>query len=124
MKAMFLFVVVRLAEGLVLHDKQLQGATMGQSPMRPKAQWAEPLSAEEEAEFERDMRMPIKQWLQENPDLNSDYFVKFGMKRGYFELMFWNGVHNITDYPAGARQGAAMWSTWPGYSGAGKGPRV
>merc|ERR1719433_2003882 len=120
MKAMFLFVVVRLAEGLVLHDKQLQGATMGQSPMRPKAQWAEPLSAEEEAEFERDMRMPIKQWLQENPDLNSDYFVKFGMQRGYQELFCWNGVQNVNDYVEGARYAVTTWTSWPDYLGAGK----
>jgi len=90
--------------------------------MRPKTQWEEPLSTEEEAEFEKDMHMPIKQWLKENPDLNSDYFVKFGIRRGYWELTFWQGVHDVTDYSA--TQGIEIWASWPGYLGIGNGPHV
>eukprot|EP00930_Biecheleria_cincta_P031750 TRINITY_DN22017_c0_g1_i3.p1 TRINITY_DN22017_c0_g1~~TRINITY_DN22017_c0_g1_i3.p1 ORF type:complete len:276 (-),score=47.39 TRINITY_DN22017_c0_g1_i3:171-998(-) len=90
--------------------------------MRPKTQWEEPLSPEEIVEFEKDMRKPIKLWLLENPDLNSDYFVKFGIPRGYTELVFWNGVHNLTDYVESGMTGANMWKTLPGYLGEGKGP--
>jgi len=95
-----------------------------QKKMRPKTKWEEPLSPEEVAEFEKDMRTPIKQWIRENPDLTSDYFVKFGMPRGYQELMFWNGVHEVTDYVENAKNknGKDVWKSWPGYLGEGKGP--
>jgi len=89
---------------------------------RPKTEWEEPLSPEEVVEFEKDMRTPIKQWQQENPGLTSDYFVKFGLKRGYSELMFWDGVNSITDYEEAGRNAANMWKSWPGYLGEGKGP--
>lgn len=94
--------------------------------MRPKTQWDEPLSPEEVEEFEKDMRTPIKHWLRDNPNLNSDYFVKFGIPRGYGELKFWNGVHladkSFMDYRLGALAGLNMWKLEPSFKGDGKGP--
>mmetsp|Transcript_110547 Transcript_110547/g.191181 ORF Transcript_110547/g.191181 Transcript_110547/m.191181 type:complete len:359 (+) Transcript_110547:58-1134(+) len=89
--------------------------------MLPKSLWEEPLTPEQEAEFQRDMDMPIKQWIQENPELNSDYFVKFGMTRGYPELKFWIGVHDITNYfVAGVQEANWWWGSGP-FHGYGKG---
>mmetsp|Transcript_28280 Transcript_28280/g.51847 ORF Transcript_28280/g.51847 Transcript_28280/m.51847 type:complete len:317 (+) Transcript_28280:94-1044(+) len=95
-----------------------------QFKMRPKTEWEEPLTAEEEAVFETDMRMPINQWLQQNPSLDSDYFVQWGVNRSYGELMFWDGVHNVSDYVEFGQTGAALWFDLPDYLGEGKGPRT
>lgn len=88
-----LAVALLLVRGYAIVMRRSEQLDANTAPMRPKATWEEPLSAEEEAEFDKDMHTPIKRWLQENPDLNSDYFVKFGMSRGYSELGCWENMH-------------------------------
>mmetsp|Transcript_9097 Transcript_9097/g.15600 ORF Transcript_9097/g.15600 Transcript_9097/m.15600 type:complete len:305 (+) Transcript_9097:94-1008(+) len=115
---------VDLTDETSLMQLSLKYDQMSQSKMRPKTEWEEPLTAEEEAVFETDMRMPINQWLQENPSLDSDYFVQWGVNRSYGELMFWDGVHNVSDYVEFGQTGAALWFDLPDYLGEGKGPRT
>jgi len=91
----------------------------------PKASWQKPLGSREAQEFNRDMHLPLAQWLAENPGLGPSYFVKFGVPRGYGELMCWDGVEDVQNYSAFAtQQFQTMTSFMMGYRGLNRGLQV
>jgi len=115
---------VDLTDETSLMQLSLKYDQMSQSKMRPKTEWEEPLTPEEEAVFETDMRMPITQWIPQNPSLNSDYFPWWGVNRSYGELLFWLGAHDVDDYEEQGKMSAESWSTSENYLGEGQGPRA
>mmetsp|Transcript_47177 Transcript_47177/g.86387 ORF Transcript_47177/g.86387 Transcript_47177/m.86387 type:complete len:310 (-) Transcript_47177:105-1034(-) len=115
---------VDLTDETSLMQLSIKQNQMSQFKMRPKAEWEEPLTKEEEAVFGKDMRMPIIQWNKENPSLNSDYFSEFGPYHGFPELFFWGGVHNVTDYVKDGQERADLWKNVDSYLGEGQGPRA
>jgi len=96
-----------------------------QSVRRPKTEWHEPLTAAEVAQFEKDLDMPIAQWVEENPSLGPSYFMEFGVPRGYLELAVWAGVEEIEDYEEYGKLGYQfMTSPEQGYRGPNNGLHV